>query len=349
MEPWDGPAAIVLLRRRSWSAPRSTATACARRASLVTDRRSRHPRLGGRRARRAARAWCGRRAACSPGKMFLVDTAEGRIVDDEEVKREVAGRFPYGQWLRDNVFELLDELPTAEAAAHAGAATSSTACSARFGYTDEDLALLVAPMAEDRQGADRLDGHRHAARGARRTRRRTCSRYFHQLFAQVTNPPIDPIREALVMTLDTDLGPDGNTFDETPEQCHQLHAARPGPRPTPSSRAIARDRTRACSTRPAVACSTRSPTTAGALAAAVDRLCAAAVRRDRRGAQHAHPQRPRGGRAAARRSRRCSRSPRCSSTSSATASACRRAWWSRPPRRARCTTSRCCSATAPRR
>ena len=72
--------------------------------------------------------------------------------------------------------------------------------------------------------------------------------YFHQLFAQVTNPPIDPIREALVMSLETTMGPDGNTFDETPEQCHQLAAARPGDR-QPRPREDPRGRARACSIR----------------------------------------------------------------------------------------------------
>src|SRR5205807_252811 len=95
-----------------------------------------------------------------------------------------------------------------------------------FGYTDEDLRLLLPSMAETGKEATGSMGQ-DAPLAVLSRRSPPLFDYFHQLFAQVTNPPIDPIREALVMSLETSLGPDGNTFDETPEQCHQLRLRGP--------------------------------------------------------------------------------------------------------------------------
>ena len=157
--------------------------------------------------------------------MFVVDTAEGRIVDDAELKRDVAGRFPYRKWLDKNVFEL-DELDDAEppprdrrrrAAARSSARSAtptrtSSSSSRRWRETGKEP---IGSMGTDTPLAVLSD------------RAPNLFAYFHQLFAQVTNPPIDPIREALVMSLETTMGPDGNTFDETPEQCHQLRLRGP--------------------------------------------------------------------------------------------------------------------------
>ena len=95
-----------------------------------------------------------------------------------------------------------------------------------FGYTDEDVELMIEPMAatgKEPIGSMGTDTPLAVLVGSRAEP----VAYFHQLFAQVTNPPIDPIREALVMSLETTMGPDGNTFDETPEQCHQLRLRGP--------------------------------------------------------------------------------------------------------------------------
>ena len=95
-----------------------------------------------------------------------------------------------------------------------------------FGYTDEDVELIAGPMAatgKEPVGSMGID----TPLAVLSERAPNLSAYFHQLFAQVTNPPIDPIREALVMSLDTTMGPDGNTFDETPEQCHQVRLRGP--------------------------------------------------------------------------------------------------------------------------
>ena len=152
--------------------------------------------------------------------MFVVDTAEGRIVDDAELKRDVAGRFPYRKWLDKNVYEMR----RARRRARRPPRSTATRCSQQqraFGYTDEDIDLIIEPMAETGKepiGSMGTD----TPLAVLSDRAPNLFAYFHQLFAQVTNPPIDPIREALVMSLETTIGPDGNTFDETPEQCHQL-------------------------------------------------------------------------------------------------------------------------------
>src|SRR6185369_14108441 len=94
------------------------------------------------------------------------------------------------------------------------------------GYTDEDISLVIEPMAttgKEPVGSMGTD----TPLAVLSDQAPNLPAYFHQLFAQVTNPPIDPIREALVMSLETTMGPDGNTFDETPEQCHQLHLRGP--------------------------------------------------------------------------------------------------------------------------
>ena len=222
VEPWDGPAAIVFfdgqlvgamldrngLRPARWTITNDDRVILASETGVI-DVPAEQVRAKGR---------------LTPGMMFVVDTSEGRIVDDAELKRDVAGRFPYRKWLDKNVFEL-DELDDA-VPAQAIAGDELVRLQRAFGYTDEDLELVVVPMAEtgkEPTGSMGTDTplavlSQHAP---------NLGAYFHQLFAQVTNPPIDPIREALVMSLETMMGPDGNTFDETPEQCHQLRLRGP--------------------------------------------------------------------------------------------------------------------------
>lgn len=223
MEPWDGPAAIVFsdgflvgatLDRNGLRPARYTITTDDRVILAsevgVADIPPEKVRKKGR---------------LQPGKMFVVDTVEGRIVDDDEIKRDIAGRFPYGKWLGKNVFDLEDYVGSAGAGAESAAPKLAGEELRRlqraFGYTDEDVGTLIEPMARDGKepvGSMGTD----TPLAVLSERAPTLFHYFHQLFAQVTNPAIDPIREALVMTLATNLGPDGNTFDETPEQCHQL-------------------------------------------------------------------------------------------------------------------------------
>jgi len=270
MEPWDGPAAIVFSDGHLVGATLDRNGLRPARYLVTTDDRVILASEAG--VLDVPPHMVRARGRLSPGRMFLIDTASGRIVDDEEVKREVSGRFPYGRWLRDNVFELPD-VPAAEdpPTPSADELDRQQRC---FGYTLEDLRLLLAPMAEDgKEPVGSMGTDTPVA--ALSDQAPNLFAYFHQLFAQVTNPPIDPIRERLVMTLDTNLGPDGNTFEETPEQCHSLHIGAPVMN-NHQLHAIACvtdgvfDPTRLSLLYPA----SGDP---DALAAAVDRLCAAAV------------------------------------------------------------------------
>jgi len=159
----------------------------------------------------------------TPGTMFVVDTDEGKIVADADIKRDVTARFPYRAWLAQNTYEM-EELEPATAPVIAG--PELRVLQRAFGYTDEDVELVLEPMAKTGKepvGSMGTD----TPLAVLSERAPSVFAYFHQLFAQVTNPPIDPIREALVMSLETSVGPDGNTFDETPEQCHQLRLRGP--------------------------------------------------------------------------------------------------------------------------
>jgi len=153
-----------------------------------------------------------------PGRMFLVDTKQGRIIDDEEVKRQLATEHPYGQWLRDGIIKLAD-LPERE---HVIYPKDSVARRQQtFGYTEEELRILLAPMAQ--AGAEPIGSMGTDTPLAVLSKRpRLLFDYFTELFAQVTNPPLDAIREELVTSLGGTVGPEGNLLDPQPESCRQV-------------------------------------------------------------------------------------------------------------------------------
>jgi glutamate synthase (NADPH/NADH) large chain len=159
-----------------------------------------------------------------PGRMFLVDLGEGRIIDDEELKRDISSRWPYRRWLDENLFTI-DEFPDVPPPApHNG--EELWRLQRAFGYTEEDVRLIMTPMAE--KGEEPIGSMgTDTPLAVLSDQAPNLFDYFHQLFAQVTNPPIDPIRESMVMTIATAIGPDGNTFDETPEQAHRLKVGGP--------------------------------------------------------------------------------------------------------------------------
>jgi len=153
-----------------------------------------------------------------PGRIFLVDTGKGRIVDDEEIKGELAGELPYGTWLRENSVSL-DELPEHPAPApdHETVLQRQIA----FGYTHEDLRILLLPMAKNAEepvGSMGTD----TALAVLSDRPRPLYDYFKQLFAQVTNPPLDQIREELVTAMESTVGPELNLLDPEPASCRQI-------------------------------------------------------------------------------------------------------------------------------
>jgi glutamate synthase (NADPH/NADH) large chain len=153
-----------------------------------------------------------------PGRIFLVDTAQGRIIDDEEIKTQLAAEHPYGEWLRTNLVSLKD-LPEAPVAApdHETVLTRQIA----FGYTHEDLRILLGPMA--RQGEEPIGSMgTDTALAVLSDRPRLLYEYFKQLFAQVTNPPLDQIREELVTSMESTVGPEHNLLEPEPVSCRQI-------------------------------------------------------------------------------------------------------------------------------
>ncbi|MCY0904363.1 glutamate synthase large subunit [Arthrobacter sp. H14-L1] len=142
----------------------------------------------------------------SPGKMFLVDTDAGRVISDSEIKDELAGANPWGEWVRDNVIKLAD-LPEREHVVYTRASVNHR--QRTFGYTQEELRILIGPMA--RSGAEPLGAMGSDTPIAVLSQRpRLLFDYFVQSFAQVTNPPLDAIREELVTSLNSSIGPQGN-------------------------------------------------------------------------------------------------------------------------------------------
>jgi glutamate synthase (NADPH/NADH) large chain len=153
-----------------------------------------------------------------PGRMFLVDTEAGRIVHDDEIKTGLAAAQPYADWLHAGMIDLAD-LPPREHVIYTH--DSVTRRQQIFGYTEEELKILVTPMA--RAGAEPLGSMgTDTPISPLSTRPRLLFDYFHQLFAQVTNPPLDAIREELVTSLSATIGPEGNLLDPGPASCRQI-------------------------------------------------------------------------------------------------------------------------------
>ncbi|MCW5890012.1 MAG: glutamate synthase large subunit [bacterium] len=160
-----------------------------------------------------------------PGRMFLVDTAQGRIVGDEELKESIATRKPYRTWL-DMHLRLVGDLPAPADVPPAYMPDTLLTRQQAFGYTIEDLRILMTPMALNGQEAVGSMGT-DTPLAVLSDKPQLLFAYFKQLFAQVTNPPIDPIREELFMSLETTVGPEQNLFEETPEHCGQLRLTSP--------------------------------------------------------------------------------------------------------------------------
>jgi len=159
-----------------------------------------------------------RRGRLQPGRIFLADTASGKIVEDEEVKSALAGQQPYQDWLHAGLVHL-DDLPDRErpVATPAGLLTRQRT----FGYTEEELRVILSPMA--RTGAEPIGSMgTDTPVAVLSDKPRLVFDYFTQLFAQVTNPPLDAIREELVTSLSTTTGPERNLLDPGPASCRQI-------------------------------------------------------------------------------------------------------------------------------
>ena len=204
-----------------------------------------------------------------PGRMFLVSFDEGRIIGDEELKHTLASRQPYGQWLAENRVAL-DDLPDAAPLPPAGGDKLRRQQRA-FGYTIEELRMLTTPMAAAGYEAIGSMGN-DAALAVLSDQNRLLFDYFKQLFAQVSNPPLDAIREELVTSLEAFIGSEQNLFDERPEHCRQLRLKSP----LITDAQLAQIRALDLPGISSVTLSTLFDARAGAMGPALERLCAAA-------------------------------------------------------------------------
>ena len=221
MEPWDGPACVTFTN--------------GHQVGAVLDRNGLRP----------SRYWVTddglvvlasevgvldfpaekivRKGRLQPGKMFLVDIESGRIIEDDEIKDSLADAAPYGQWLADGMVKL-SELPAREHIIYPH--KSVVRRQKAFGYTEEELKIIIAPMAKS--GGEALGSMgTDSPIAALSNKPRLLFDYFTQLFAQVTNPPLDAIREELVTSLGGSIGPEHNLLDPGPDSCKQISLAFP--------------------------------------------------------------------------------------------------------------------------
>ncbi|HVV93514.1 MAG TPA: glutamate synthase large subunit, partial [Hyphomicrobiales bacterium] len=209
MEPWDGPAAIAFTDGRCIGATLDRNGLRPARYFATSDglvvMASEMGVLPGIPEEKIVTKW-----RLQPGKMLLIDLEQGRIVSDEEIKQRLATANPYQKWL-DRTQIVLEDLPKVKAQAPKASASLLDRQQA-FGYTQEDLKLLMSPMATTGQEAVGSMGN-DAPISALSWKPKLLYTYFKQNFAQVTNPPIDPIREELVMSLVSFIGPRPNLFD----------------------------------------------------------------------------------------------------------------------------------------
>ncbi|HEY4608438.1 MAG TPA: glutamate synthase central domain-containing protein, partial [Ilumatobacteraceae bacterium] len=216
MEPWDGPASVAftdgsvigavldrngLRPSRYWVTDDDLVVLASEVGVLDIDP-----------------AKIVRKGRLQPGRMFLIDTVQGRIIEDDEIKHTLADAQPYAQWLDDGVVEL-GELPERE---HVVFSHQSVLRRQQvFGYTHEELKIIVAPMAK--AGAEPIGSMgTDTPLAVLSDRPRLLFDYFQQLFAQVTNPPLDAIREEVVTSVGGSVGPEANLLQPGPESCRQL-------------------------------------------------------------------------------------------------------------------------------
>ena len=216
MEPWDGPASITFCDGRVVGAVLDRNGLRPARYWVTNDDRVIFASEVGVLAIDPASVIA--KGRLQPGKVFLVDLEQGRIIHDDEVKGELARRAPYGRWLHDAqvTLEDLDQRPML-LPSYASVRQRQRA----FGYSDEDLRLIVRHMAqvgEEPIGSMGSD----SALPVLSAKPRSLFDYFSQLFAQVTNPPLDAIREELVTSTRVSLGGEENLLSESPSHCHQI-------------------------------------------------------------------------------------------------------------------------------
>lgn len=222
MEPWDGPALMPFtdgtfvgaildrngLRPARWTLTKDNQVVCASETGVLDIRPENVARKG----------------RIQPGRMFLINIQEGRIVEDEEIKDDICGKHNYRQWLKENLTEL-EELPKPKPS-EVPRFDSLVTQQKLFGYTLEDLRIVMRPMASN--GAEAIGSMGvDTPLAVLSDKPQLVYNYFKQLFAQVTNPPLDAIREELVTSLITNIGEERDLFQETPKHCRLLKLKQP--------------------------------------------------------------------------------------------------------------------------
>jgi len=222
MEPWDGPAAMAFTDGRLIGATLDRNGLRPARFSITTDGLVVMASETGVIEFEPERLRS--RGRLQPGKMLLIDLEEHRVVPDREIKAKISRQQPYRHWVRENHIELRGLLVPAEVPLEDPRAlwTKQRA----FGYTEEELNMVLGPMAARGQEAVGSMGN-DTPLAVLSKRPQLLFSYFKQLFAQVTNPPIDPLREELVMSLMSYVGRERNLLGETPSHCRQLKLHHP--------------------------------------------------------------------------------------------------------------------------
>ncbi len=222
MEPWDGPAAVVFTDGNIIGATLDRNGLRPSRYVVTKDGLVVLTSEAGTFSVDAENV--AKKGKLQPGRMFILDLKQGRIIEDEEVKKEIVTRKPYRKWVSDNMINL-SHLPTPD---HIYNSDFDTLHMRQriFGYTKEDLFEVMLPMATKGEEATGSMGS-DASLAVLSEKPQMLFRYFKQLFAQVTNPPIDAIREELVMELTTYVGPEQNLLAETPLHAHRLELEHP--------------------------------------------------------------------------------------------------------------------------
>lgn len=222
MEPWDGPAAVAFTDGRLIGATLDRNGLRPARYVVTKDGLLIMASETGVLPLKAEDIEF--KGRLQPGKMLLADLAEGRIIPDSEVKQRLASQRPYAEWLKENQITL-DRLPEPPRV-YGFRGDDILQRQRAFGYTEEDIRMVMTPMAVDGQepvGSMGTD----TPLACLSDRPQPLFHYFKQLFAQVTNPPIDPIREELVMSLTSYIGTERNILEETPQHCHTLKLTQP--------------------------------------------------------------------------------------------------------------------------
>jgi glutamate synthase (NADPH/NADH) large chain len=223
MEPWDGPASISFTDGKIIGATLDRNGLRPSRYCVTTDDRVIMASETG--VLPVDPSMIKENGRLQPGKMFVVDLEEGRIISDDELKKDICSRKPYDEWL--NKYKIrLNELPEPRVMFTHLEEEQVFKYQKAFGYTHEDLETLIAPMAEDGKEPIGSMGS-DVPLAVLSDQPQHLSSYFKQLFAQVTNPPIDPIREKLVMSLTTFVGNNGNLLNEDPLACHTIALKNP--------------------------------------------------------------------------------------------------------------------------